>query len=29
MVDSSGNAEDSTRAIASNGAFSNTWLGSL
>jgi len=29
MVDASGTAEDSTSAIASNGAFSNTWLGSL
>lgn len=28
MVDSSGNAEDSTSAISSAGAFSNTWLSS-
>jgi hypothetical protein len=28
MVDSGGTAEDSTSAIGSNGAFSNTWLGS-
>ncbi len=26
MVDSSGRAKDSTSAIASNGAFSNTWI---